>query len=158
VFSNHDKRSPPARVGCHHSRRVKASIDDPDRPYHPPVTPLSLRRYVAIDNIFLAVNGIDHLHDVPDPGDGQECANQRFRILAREAEQLEELRLAAIVWMASVQEVLTHLVLFHDREVRVSKLHAAYYLAERSADHAGRGCGPLLELVDWACACARPVG
>ena len=69
------------------------------------------------------MNRIDHLSDLPHLSDSVECADQRFRILAREAERLEKLRLAAIVWMRGVQEVLEYLVSFDDGEVRVSKLH-----------------------------------
>jgi len=133
VFSDHDKGSLPTRVGRHQARRVRTSIDDPDRPHHTLATLLSLRRYSSIDNIFLAVSRIDHLHDFPDLSDGVKCADQQFRILAREAERLEKLRLAAIVWMRGVQEVLEHLVSFDDGEVRVSKLHdrALCHVADR---------------------------
>ena len=98
-------------------------IDDPDGPDHPVATLLSLRRYSSINNIFLAVGRLDHLHDFPSLGDRLENADQQFSILAREAERFEELRLAAIVWMRGVEQVLEQFVSFDDGEVRVSKLH-----------------------------------
>jgi len=91
--------------------------------HNPLATLLSLRRYSTIDNMFLAVNRIDHLHALPHLSDSVECADQRFRILAREAERLEKLRLVAVVWMRGVQAVLEHLVSFDDGELRVSTLH-----------------------------------
>ena len=103
---------------------------------------------MAIDNIFFAVDGIDHLHDFPDLGDGLECADQRFRILAREAKRLEELRLAAIVWMRGVQEVLPYFVVFHDGEVRVSKWHDR--VLSRGAHGRSRGTMAVNSFGDWA--------
>ena len=148
VFSDHDKRSLPTRIGCHQARRVKTSVDNPDRSHHPLATLLSLRRYSAIDNIFLAVTRIDHLHDLPHPSKSVECADQRFRILAREAERLEKLRLAAIVWMRGVQEVLEHLVSFDDGEVRVSKRHDQVLC--RGAHRGSRETTPCGRLWNWA--------
>lgn len=84
---------------------------------------LSLRRYCSIDNIFLAVGRLGQLHDFPCLGDGVESAGQQVRILTCEAERLEELRLAAVVWVRAVQEVVKQLVSFDDGEVCVSKLH-----------------------------------
>jgi len=143
VFSDHAEGSLPARVGRHQARRVRTSIDDPDRPHHALATLLSLRRYSSIDNIFLAVGRLDHLDDFPRLGDGVESAGQQFRILGREAERLEELCLAAIVWMRGVQEVLEPLVSFDDGEVRVSKLHdrALCHVADRSSRGTAAVCG-----------------
>jgi hypothetical protein len=123
VFSNHDEGSLPARVGSYQARRIRTLSDDPDRPHHAPATLLSVRRYSSIDNMFLTVSRLDHLHDFPSLGDGKQSAGQHFRVLAREAERLEKLRLAAIVWMRGIQEVLEHFVSFDEGEVRVSKLH-----------------------------------
>ena len=133
VFSDHDEGSLPSRIGRDQARRLRTSIDDPDGPGHPVAALLSLRRYSSINNIFLAMRRLDQLHDFPRLGDGVESAGQQFRILAREAERLEELRLAAIVWMRGVKEVLQQLVSFDDGEVGVSKLHdrALCHVADR---------------------------
>jgi hypothetical protein len=112
------------------------------------MTPLSLRRYSAIDNIFLAVNGIDHLHDSPDLSHGLECGDKQFSILVREAERLKKLRLAAVVGMRGVQQVLAHLVLFHDGEARVSKLHDR--VLSRGAHCRSRGTMAVDPLWNWA--------
>ena len=87
-----------------------------------------------------------------------ESAGRQSRILTREAERLEELRLAAIIWMRGVQEVPEQLVSFDDGEVRVSKLHdrALCHVADRrsrgtatvSGFETGRlgGSAPLMSL------------
>jgi hypothetical protein len=48
------------------------------------------------------------------------------------------MRLAAIVWMRGVQEVLEQFVSFDDGEVRVSKLHDRALCPVADRDHAGR--------------------
>ena len=133
MFSDHNEGSLASRIGCNQSRCFRASIDDPDGPDHPVAVFISLRRYSSINNIFLAVGRLDHLHDFPGLGDRLENADQQFRILAREAERFEELRLAAIIWMRGVQEILDQLVSFYDGEVRVSKRHdrALCHVADR---------------------------
>jgi hypothetical protein len=65
---------------------------------------------IEAQHIFLAVNRIDPLHDFPGLSDDVKCADQQLSILRDEAERLEKLRLAAIVWTCGVQEVLEHLV------------------------------------------------
>jgi hypothetical protein len=102
VFSDHNEGSLPSRIGRDQARRLSTAIDDPDGPDHPLAALLSLRRYSSINNIFLAVGGLGQLHNFPRQGDSAESAGKQFRILIREAERLEELRLAAIVWMRSV--------------------------------------------------------
>jgi hypothetical protein len=44
VFSDHEERSLPSRVGRHQARCLCASVDDPNGSDHPVVALLSLRR------------------------------------------------------------------------------------------------------------------
>ena len=148
MFFDHDEASLPSRIGRDQARGLGASIDDPDGPDHPAAT-LSLRRYRSINNIFLTVGRIDPLYGIPGLSDGAQSAGQQFRIFAGESERLEELRLAAVVWMRGVQKVLEHLMSFDDGEVRVSKLHdrALCHVADRSsydALHSSRLFAPRL--------------
>ena len=122
MFSDHDEGSLASRIGGNQSRCFRTSIEDPDGPDHPVAALLSLRRYSSINNIFLAVGRLDELHDLSRLGDGLESAGQQFRILGREAERVEELCLAAIIWMRGVQEVLEQRVSFDDGEMRAGRL------------------------------------
>ena len=93
VFRDHAENSLLAGTSGHQTRCFGASIDDPDRPHRPTLALLSLRRYRAIDNMFLTVGRLDTLHNLAGLSHRAKSANQRLRVLDRETERFKELSL-----------------------------------------------------------------
>src|SRR5829696_7439973 len=138
VFFNHAEGSLLARIRGHESRSFVTPVDDPYRSDQPLTAVFSVRRQPPLDNIFLAVDRIGTLNDVAVFRDGQECGHQALRILDREAEGLEEPRLAAVVGMSGVQQVVNDFLSLDYGEMRIAKPHVVGSLSHDDGDPAQR--------------------
>jgi hypothetical protein len=133
VFSNHAEGLLLARIRGDESRSIAARVDNPYGPDQPPTTLFSVRREPALHNKFLAVHGSFGFHNFAINRDYSKGGHQALGIFDREAKGLEEPRLAAVVWMCDVQQVLNDLVSLDDGELRVPKLHAVSSVSHESA-------------------------
>src|SRR5713226_9540945 len=119
VLSDHADVSLIPGIGRHQSRCFRASIYDPDGSDDPTVPHLSLHRQSPVDNIFLAVGGLDVFENVPILSHGAQGAHQPLRILDRKTKGLEEQGFPTVIRVRRVQKVVNNLGSFNDSEMRV---------------------------------------
>lgn len=109
VFSNHAEGLLLTRISGHEPRSLAAPIDDPYRTDQPLAALFSVRRQPPLDNMFLAMDRIGILNDIAVFREGSERGYEALRFFDREAEGRQETRLAAVVGMSGVQQVVNEI-------------------------------------------------
>jgi hypothetical protein len=108
-------------------------IDDPYRPDQPLAALFSVRRQPPLDNIFLAMDRMCILNEIAVFRESSERGDEALWVFDRKGERLEEPRLAAVVGMSGVQQVLNDFMSLDDGEMSVAKLHVVSSLSHDDA-------------------------
>lgn len=129
VFFNHAEGLLLARIRGHEPRSFMTPIDDPYRSDQPLAALFSVRRQPPLDNIFLAMDRMCILNYLTVFREGSERGDEVLWLFDRKGERLEEPRLAAVVGMRGVQQVLNDFMSLDDGEMSVAKLHVVSSLS-----------------------------